>query len=207
MLDYCYFALLMLVGQLSPGPDMLLILKNSFNHDLRAALFTIAGIISGIVIHTTIALAGLAVLFSESGLAYQVLKYGGATYLSYLGIRLLLSLRKSRQALDADEPTPHDRLPDATAFTQGFLTNLLNPKVIIIISSILLMFLGSESSVGERLIYGSILVIEGLVVWVLFALLLQTRPARNQFLRWQSPINAAFGTLLIALAIRALVQS
>ena len=62
MLDYGYFAFLMLVGQLSPGPDMLLILKNSFNHNLRAALFTIAGIITGIVIHTTIALTGLTFL-------------------------------------------------------------------------------------------------------------------------------------------------
>ena len=67
------------------------------------------------------------------------------------------------------------------------------------------MFLGEDSSLAQRLIYGAILVIEGLVVWVLFALLLQTRQARNQFLRWQNPINATFGLLLILLAIRAVV--
>ena len=87
MQDYLLFAFAMLVGQLSPGPDMLLILKNSFNHNLRAALFTIFGIITGIVFHTTVALPGLSVLFAKSGTLYQVMKYCGATYLAYLGVR------------------------------------------------------------------------------------------------------------------------
>ena len=202
MLDYFYFAFLMLVGQLSPGPDMLLILKNSFNHDLRAALFTIAGIIAGIAVHTTIALTGLTFLFKESGKAYQILKFAGAIYLTYLGIRLLLSLRPPPQDLARTESKV--QLSDADAFAQGFLTNLLNPKVIIIISSILLMFLDSESTVIERFTYGTILIIEGLAVWLLFAFLLQTRHARTLFLRWQNPVNATFGLLLIALAARAL---
>ena len=205
MLDYCYFAFLMLVGQLSPGPGMLLILKNSFNHDLRAALFTIAGIISGIVIHTTIALTGLTFIFKSSSSAYNILKYSGAIYLGYLGVRLLLSLRESR-ANGESEAEPRNELSDAGAFTQGFLTNLLNPKVIIIISSILLMFIGNDSSLFDRLTYGAILVIEGAIVWILFALLLQTPRAKKQFLRWQNPINATFGLLLIALAIRAILQ-
>lgn len=204
MLDYCYFAFLMLVGQLSPGPDMLLILKNSLNHNLRAALFTIAGIISGIIIHTTIALTGLTFLFKESGALYQVFRYGGAAYLAYLGIKLLLSVRaKSTTPDEALSNEKLERLTDSSAFLQGFITNLLNPKVIIIISSILLMFLDAYSSLIERLSYGIILVVEGLIVWVLFALLLHTKAAKSQFLRWQSPINALFGILLLALAIRA----
>ena len=140
MLNYCYFAFLMLVGQLSPGPDMLLILKNSLNHNLRAALFTIAGIISGIIIHTTIALTGLTFLFKESGALYQVFRYGGAVYLAYLGIKLLLSVRA--RSATPDEALSNDtleRLSDSSAFLQGFVTNLLNPKVIIIISSIITM--------------------------------------------------------------------
>jgi threonine/homoserine/homoserine lactone efflux protein len=206
MLDYCYFAFLMLVGQLSPGPDMLLILKNSFNHNLRAALFTIAGIISGIIIHTTIALTGLTFLFKESGTFYQVFKYGGALYLSYLGIKLLLSVRAKRVTSDDARPIGSSApLADRSAFLQGFITNLLNPKVIIIISSILLMFLDAGSSPAERFTYAAILVIEGSTVWILFALLLQTKAAKSQFLRWQNPINTLFGLLLLALAIRAVL--
>ena len=205
MVDYFYFAFLMLVGQLSPGPDMLLILKNSFNHNLRAALFTIAGIIAGIVVHTTIALTGLTFLFREGNTICLVLKYGGAIYLTYLGVRLLLSLKKRSASDQPEEEAAANQLSDASAFTQGLLTNLLNPKVVIIISSILLMFLGEDSTLAQRLTYGAILVIEGLVVWVLFALLLQTRHAKNQFLRWQNPINATFGILLIVLAIRAII--
>ena len=206
MFDYVYFAFLMLVGQLSPGPDMLLILKNSLNGSLRAALFTIGGIISGIIIHTTIALTGLTVLFTESGIAYTVLRYAGAGYLAYLGVRLLQSVWQSRTRPGNLDVQTQIVISDRTAFMQGFLTNLLNPKVIIIISSILLMFLGEDSTLAQRLTYGTILVVEGLVVWVLFALLLQTRHAKNQFLRWQNPINATFGILLIALAIKAWIS-
>lgn len=205
MLDYFYFACLMLVGQLSPGPDMLLILKNSFNHDLRAAIFTIVGIITGIVIHTTIALTGLAFVIRQDGPIYLALKYGGALYLSYLGVRLLLSLKKNHANDQPQEAVDSRQLSDASAFSQGLLTNLLNPKVVIIISSILLMFLGAESSAIERLTYGTILVIEGLIVWLIFARLLQTRHAKRQFLRWESPINATFGVLLIVLAFRAII--
>jgi len=209
MQDYLLFAFAMLVGQLSPGPDMLLILKNSFNHNLRAALFTIAGIITGIVFHTAIAISGLSVLFAKSGLLYQILKFGGAVYLVYLGIRLLLSVRKNPKeeelGTDQEATSAVEQLPDREAFTQGLLTNLLNPKVIIIISSVLLAFLGEDSTLTEWCIYGAILIIEGLVVWILFALLLQTPPAKKQFLRWETPINATFGVLLIALAIRAIL--
>ena len=205
MADYCYFAFLMFLGQLSPGPDMLLVLKNSLNHNLRAALFTIAGITGGIVIHTTIALTGLAVIFSESSTAYQVLRYGGAAYLFYLGIRLLLSAISGRGKPKVDLQGSGAPLSDSAAFTQGFATNILNPKIIIIISSILLMFLGTDSTIGERISYGVILVVEGVVVWIVIAFLLQTQRAKNQFFRWRDPINATFGILLIALAIRTLL--
>ena len=184
---------------------MLLVLKNSLNHDLRAALFTIAGITAGIIIHTTIALTGLSFLFAESASAYQILRYGGAAYLAYLGSRLLLSLRgwpgTPRLELNATKPSISDR----AAFVEGFATNILNPKIIIIISSGMLIFLGAESTLSQRLSYGILLVAEGIIVWIFIALLLQTRQAKNQFLRWQRPINATFGLLLLALAIRTII--
>jgi threonine/homoserine/homoserine lactone efflux protein len=205
MLDYCYFAFLMLLGQLSPGPDMLLVLKNSLNHDLRAALFTIAGITAGIIIHTTIALTGLSFLFAESASAYQILRYGGAAYLACLGSRLLLSLRGGPGSPRLENNATNPSISDRAAFVEGFATNILNPKIIIIISSVLLIFLGAESTLSQRLSYGILLVAEGIIVWIFIALVLQTRQAKNQFLRWQRPINATFGLLLLALAIRTII--
>ena len=206
MFDYLSFAFLMFLGQLSPGPDFLLVLKNSFNHGLRATFYTIAGITTGIIIHTTIALTGLTLIITRSATAYNVLKYGGAAYLSYLGVRLLLSLRSKPR--DEGAPLtrlPHRELSDRAAFVQGFLTNILNPKIIVIISSVLLMFLSEDSTLAERLTYGTILVVEGVLVWIVIAWLLQTGPAKRQFQRWETPINAAFGIFLIAFALRAIL--
>ncbi len=146
MADYFYFAFLMLLGQLSPGPDMLLVLKNSLNHNLRAALLTIAGITTGIIIHTTIALTGLTFLIRESTTAYLLLRYIGAGYLAYLGIRLLLSVKAGRANDDTFDGAAPPQLSDAAAFIQGFATNILNPKIIIIISSILINFVATPHS-------------------------------------------------------------
>ena len=205
MADYFYFAFLMFLGQLSPGPDMLLVLKNSLNHNLRAALLTITGITTGIIIHTTIALTGLTFLIRESTTTYLLLRYIGAGYLAYLGIRLLLSVKAGRANDDTVDGAAPPQLSDAAAFSQGFATNILNPKIIIIISSILINFVGPDATLHQRLSYGIILVVEGVTVWIIIAILLQTKQAKKQFLRWRHPINATFGLLLIALAIRTLL--
>ena len=72
----------MLLGQFSPGPDFLLILKNALNHGRRAAFFSAAGISLGLMIHTTLAVAGLGFLFHNSETLGQVMRYAGAAYLS-----------------------------------------------------------------------------------------------------------------------------
>ena len=81
----------MLIGQFSPGPDFLLILKNALNHRRKSALFSAAGINLGLIIHTTLAIAGLAFLFNSSEAIGQALRYAGAAYLIYLSIRLFIS--------------------------------------------------------------------------------------------------------------------
>ncbi|MFP6873795.1 MAG: LysE family transporter [Verrucomicrobiales bacterium] len=191
----------MLIGQFSPGPDFLLVLKNALNHGRKAALFSAVGISLGLMIHTALAITGLGFLFNSSESIGKTLRYAGAAYLVYLSIRLFLSAKAPSCTGTADNASQQTALPCSAAFCQGFLTNLLNPKVIVFISAMLARFLDPGSLPLEKWIYGTIIVVQGAVFWSLFANLLQARIIRNTFLRYQHRINLGFAVLLIAAAI------
>ena len=192
----------MLLGQFSPGPDFLLILKNALNHGRKAAFFSAAGISLGLMIHSTMAIAGLGFLFHSSQMLGTTLRYAGAAYLIYLSIRLFLSTR-SLQA--PTRSTNQTHLPLTIAFRQGFLTNLLNPKVAIFISAMLARFLEPESTLLEKSIYGTIIILQGAIFWALFANILQTPWIRNAFMRHQHCFNICFALLLIAAALTVIL--
>src|SRR4026208_383720 len=91
-MDYLAFAFVMLVAQFSPGPDMLLLLKNAVNHPLRAGLWTVAGIALGLTVHTTLALTGLSIISRDSATAARILNLCGGLYLGWLSFQLLASV-------------------------------------------------------------------------------------------------------------------
>lgn len=194
----------MLLGQFSPGPDFLLILKNALNHGRKAAFFSAAGISLGLIIHTTLAIAGLGFLFNSSATLGQALRYAGAAYLVFLAIRLFISTRSLAYSAPSSQAYRQSPLPSLAAFRQGFLTNLLNPKVAIFISAMLARFLEPESTFVEKSIYGTIIVVQGAVFWALFANILQAAVIRNAFLRHQRRLNIGFAVLLIAAALTAI---
>jgi threonine/homoserine/homoserine lactone efflux protein len=108
----------------TPGPDMLYVLGNSVGRGRRAGVVSALGIGGGTLVHTLAAALGLSALLASSPLAYDVLRYAGAAYLIYLGVRTLLS---RGTALTAAAKT--GAVPLFALFRQGVLTNVLNPKV------------------------------------------------------------------------------
>ena len=121
-------ALLMLLSAMLPGPDFALVTKNSILHSRRAGLFTSLGVGSAILIHITYCILGLAVVISQSLLLFSVIKYIGAIYLIYLGITSILTRHSSSIETRAQHSSQKSKISDFTAFRQGFLCNLLNPK-------------------------------------------------------------------------------
>src|SRR5689334_12819943 len=107
---------------LAPGPDSLCVLARGLGQGRRAAMIAALGTTSGLLVHTTLAALGLAVLLQTSEIAYTVVRVGGALYLIYLGVRALLS--RERLAIGAAGHSSSRRM-----YLQGLLTNVLNPKV------------------------------------------------------------------------------
>ena len=194
----------MLAGQFTPGPDFLLVVKVSLNHGKRSGIFTSLGITIGLIIHCTIAITGLAFLFNSSEPLGETIKYAGSIYLAYLSFRLFYSAKKHSSSGPFEKNKEPKSLSNGLAFLQGFLTNLLNPKVVIFISAMLSGFISPESSLQVKLAYATIIIVQGFVFWALFSVALQATLIRKTFLANQKLFNITFAFLLLAVAVRTI---
>ena len=139
MLDWSLFPLFLAAGlalALSPGPDMAFTLATAASRGPRAGLGAVAGIITGGLIWTLAAAAGLAALVATSEHALTIVRYAGGAYLVWLSIRTF-------RALDA--PMKAEGARDAWhGFRQGLMTNLLNPKIGLFFLALLPQFTNPE---------------------------------------------------------------
>jgi threonine/homoserine/homoserine lactone efflux protein len=126
---------MMLAIALAPGPDMLFVLTQSARGGARRGLIATAGIISGGFVHISAASIGLSALLVRSALLFSAVKYIGAGYLVYLGLRTLLT----RERMSAADPKAGFK-PASAPFVQGFITNVLNPKVALFVLAFLPQF-------------------------------------------------------------------
>jgi len=144
-----------------PGVDMALVAKVTLQGGKRAAFFTSLGISCGLPVHATASALGLSVIFSTSAEAFMLAKLAGALYLTYLGVQ---TLRHAGQAITAS-PAARART-DRGAFLQGFLNNVLNPKVALFYLTFLPQFIDPGDNVlVKSLVLAGIHVALG-IVWL-----------------------------------------
>jgi threonine/homoserine/homoserine lactone efflux protein len=125
--DLPLFILSGLLLNIMPGPDSLLIMTRSANQGWRAGVAATAGIGAGVLVHVFAAALGLSAILTTSATAFMVVKYIGAAYILYMAIGLLRAKRREEAVNMVAVPA----LPYPKIFAQGFLTNVLNPKVAI----------------------------------------------------------------------------
>jgi threonine/homoserine/homoserine lactone efflux protein len=127
---------------ITPGPDMLLVVRNGLSAGVRGAWLTGLGCCAGISVHATAAVLGLSAILAASADAYAAVKLAGAAYLAYLGVRLLISAIMSGEEPPPDETAPRTgaSLGARPAFRQGLVTNLLNPKIALLFLTLLPQF-------------------------------------------------------------------
>ncbi|WP_409273476.1 LysE family translocator [Neobacillus sp. SCS-31] len=122
MNDFFTFLLLSLFVVMSPGIDTALITKRTIAGGQKEGYRLALGITTGSLVHTLAAAFGLSAILMQSALAFEIVKYAGALYLIYLGISSFITRRKS------DEDNNTSEKP-GSAYKQGLLSNVLNPKV------------------------------------------------------------------------------
>lgn len=198
--DLPLFILSGLLLNIMPGPDSLLIMTRSATQGWRAGVAATLGIGAGTMIHVLAAALGLSAILATSATAFMVVKYAGAAYIIYMAIGLLRSRRR-----DPASPSAVAPLPYAKIFAQGFLTNVLNPKVAIFFLAFVPQFIAPDAS-GKALafvILGCIFNVNGMLWSIALALFTARASARikvNPTLSlW---LNRATGGLFIWLGIK-----
>jgi threonine/homoserine/homoserine lactone efflux protein len=203
--DFWFFAIASLMLNITPGNDMLLVITRSTGQGVKAGIASSLGIMAGCMVHIIAAVIGLSAVIAQSAMAFDIIKYAGAAYLIYLGIRSLLNKRRSFN-INADV----QKLSYKKLFWQGVLTNVLNPKVALFFLAFLPQFLDMKSgdTQWQILFLGIWFDVSGTIVNILVALLfgkigswLTNSP---RFVQWQERLT---GAILIALGIKVALSS
>ena len=141
-----YFAFLIagILLNLTPGADTIYILTRSIAQGRRAGIYSVLGITSGSLIHTLFAAFGLSVILSTSAMIFNIIKYLGALYLCYLGIRMLLK----RSQIFEGQNILFKKNRSLQVYRQGLITNLFNPKVALFFLSFLPQFINTDNAYG-----------------------------------------------------------
>jgi len=198
------FVIAALVLLLTPGPAVLYIVTRSIDQGRRAGLVSVLGVHVGTLAHIFAAAAGLSALLAASATAFSVVKYLGAAYLIYIGIRRLLD-RSSMTAAAPGEPRRLRR-----AFLDGVVVNVLNPKTGLFFLAFLPQFVTvSRGQVGAQIVcLGVVFVLLGAVTDSLYAL---TAGSAAQWLRAKPRFLASerwiSGSLYIGLGLVAAMSS
>src|SRR2546421_8907056 len=152
---------------LIPGPSVLYIITRSVAQGKRAGLASVLGVELAGLMHAAAAALGLSALLLTSALAFSIVKYLGAAYLIYLGLRTLLSRHESSQT-PVPAPQSFSRL-----FGQGFLVQLLNPKTALFFYAFLPQFVDPARGAvtGQILVFGVLFVLLACCTDSLYALL------------------------------------
>jgi RhtB (resistance to homoserine/threonine) family protein len=181
----------------SPGPDMVLVLRNTLVSGRRAGLHTSMGILSGNLVHISYCVLGIGLLISRSIVAFSALRYAGAAYLIYLGIR---TFRSGDQTPDANDV--EGWRPTRTWFVQGFVNNLLNPKGTLFYLGVFTTVIAPDTSASAMLLLIFIMMLISASFWLFFVYTLDRPTIREVIERSRRTVNRIFGGLLLLLGLR-----
>lgn len=140
--DLTIFIVSGLLLNMAPGPDSLLIMSRSATQGWRAGSMAVLGIGSGTVVHIFAAALGISAIIAASSNAFLVLKCIGAIYLFYIGIKLLFGKQKPLVEISSSK---NCTMSYRKIYIQGFLTNILNPKVVVFFVAFVPQFISPDA--------------------------------------------------------------
>lgn len=131
---------------LTPGPDVLYIVNTALRGGVRAGIVAALGIVSGCFVHVFAAAFGVGALLATSVAAFTVLKWAGAAYLVWMGLRLLFASSGASPAIPLALAPTAQPVHLGTVYRRGFLTNVLNPKVALFFLAFVPQFIAHDAS-------------------------------------------------------------
>jgi len=189
---------------LTPGPDVLYIVTNSLRSGARTGVVAGLGITAGCFVHVFAAALGVSALMAASATAFTALKWLGAAYLLWMGLKLLFA-RVPTTTPDLQSATAElERVSLRSVFLGGFWTNVLNPKVAIFFLAFVPQFIAPDApdKVGAFLLLGALFNLNSVPInsgWALAAAWMARRASVQKGLHW---MDRAAGAMFIAFGLK-----
>ncbi|HEX2009482.1 MAG TPA: LysE family translocator [Roseateles sp.] len=202
--DLPLFIISGLLLNIAPGPDSILIMTRSATQGWRAGSAAALGIGTGTCVHVLAAALGLSALLATSAWAFTIVKWVGAAYLVYIGLQML-GARRQRPAAEGMAPAGLPALPWRKIFTQGFLTNVLNPKVALFFLAFVPQFIAPDAphKALAFIVLGAIFNVNGMLWCHFLAVSTALASARlrvgGALAQW---LNRAIGALFLSFGIK-----
>jgi len=190
-----------LLAVASPGPDFAIVVRQSIAHGRSVALWTSLGIGAGILVHTAYSLLGIGLLVKSSLLAFTVMKFAAAAYLTWIGLKALRAKPVTAEALQLPSETKPRPVARA-AFFVGFMTNAMNPKATLFFLSVFSVVIDPHTERWVQAGYGLWMAVMTAVWFSLVSVFFTQERVRRRFLRLGHWFERAMGVVLIALGVR-----
>lgn len=196
MFTFFAITLIIILAAVSPGPDFFLVVKNSLLYNRKAGLLTAAGVASSLLIHSSYCIVGLGVLITQSLVIFNLIKYLGAGYLIYIGIKSLLAKRTHPNYLHLHHIS--GTVKSSKIFTEGLLCNLLNPKAILFILAFFTLIIKPNTPWLSRIGYGLEISLIHLIWFSILAMIITHKSVKSRLDALQHYIIKLMGIVLIS---------
>ena len=190
-------SLICFLGAISPGPSLTVVVQNTLSGGRLQGVITGISHSFGIVIWAGLTAGGIGLLITQQPDLFKGMRYAGAAFLVYLGIRSLRGAAGTANALQSS-----NNVPSTSAARDGFLIAILNPKIALFFLALFSQFVRPEAGMGEKVIMA--LTAGGIdALWYIIVALLLSHSAILDRLRARARfLDRLFGLILIGLAIR-----
>lgn len=200
--EVCIMMTAYMLGVMSPGPDFIMIVRNSAGSTRTIGLLTAAGLALGIFIHNTYSILGFGLFLNQYPIILQIVKYIGASYLAYIAYKCFRTRKPTTKHTTIEANT--STLTKWEAFRMGFITEITNPNAAFFIIT---LFSGVKGITILHFMICSALVASLTFCWYGFvAVALTHPPLQEKFIDYKHWINWAAGCFLIFFALQLVLN-
>ncbi|MCP4394713.1 MAG: LysE family transporter [Alphaproteobacteria bacterium] len=198
--EFITLTIVFFLALVSPGPDFIVIVKQSLSQNSKAGIATSLGIGVGLIIHVAYCMFGLSLIISKSILIFNLIKYIGAVYLIYIGVKAIRSNGSDFSKLTKISKSKRQSL--SKSFMIGFLTNLLNPKATLFMVSMFSLVIKEATPEYIKVFYGVWMFAVAFIWFSFVSLCFSNKHVKDFFIKFNKHVDRTLGAVLILFGIK-----